>query len=171
MIRCAALTGTIAAVLLFIGNAQAEDKAKESFAEIEIGGTGEWGFSGGGASFGPTGAIEVTPIENWLEIEAGVSPLFGRGQTEWDTELIFKKPWTLSKTVDFMFGVGPEWRHTSASGQPPESIAGEVVFDFQFWPWPERKLGWFVEPAYGYSFSKDHEQSLGVNVGLLIPIP
>jgi divalent metal cation (Fe/Co/Zn/Cd) transporter len=36
---------------------------------------------------------------------------------------------------------------------------------------PDRKFGWFVEPSYSYSFNKEHEQSLGVSMGLLIPIP
>ena len=40
-----------------------------------------------------------------------------------------------------------------------------------FWPWPARKLGLYLEPAYGYSFAKEHEQSLGPSAGLLIPIP
>ena len=40
-----------------------------------------------------------------------------------------------------------------------------------FWPWPERKFGWFLEPTYTYSFAKEHEKSLAVSVGLLITIP
>jgi hypothetical protein len=40
-----------------------------------------------------------------------------------------------------------------------------------FWPWPERKFGWFFEPTFTYSFSKDHEKSLAVSAGLLIAIP
>ena len=115
--------------------------------------------------------MEFTPIEHWLEIEAGVTPLFSRGQTEWGTDLIFKKPWTLTKTVEFMIGVGPEWRHTTGSGQSADSVAGEVVLDFQIWPRPERKFGWFVEPIYSYSFGRGHEHSIGVSVGLLVPIP
>ena len=49
-----------------------------------------------------------TPIENWLELEAGVLPFYSRNSTEWDTDLLFKKPWTLSPTAEFMFGIGPE---------------------------------------------------------------
>ena len=32
-----------------------------------------------------------------------------------------------------------------------------------FWPWPARKLGLYLEPAYGYSFdicAKSHELAL-----------
>ena len=60
------------------------------------------------AGFGPTVAVEVTPLKNWLEIEAGVTPLFSNGHTELDTDLLFKKPFTLSNAVEFMLGVGPE---------------------------------------------------------------
>ncbi len=62
-------------------------------------------------------AVEVTPIENWLELEAGITPLFSRHHsTEWDTDLLFKKPWTLSKKAELMVGVGPEWVHTREPG-------------------------------------------------------
>jgi hypothetical protein len=171
MSTCATSAKLMAALLLFATQVHAAEKDKEPFAEIEIGSAGEWGLSGGGLSFGPTVAVEFTPIEHWLEIEAGVSPLFGRGQTEWDTDLIFKKPWTLSKSVDFMVGFGPEWRQTISGGNTVNSVAGEIVLDFQFWPSPERKFGWYLEPSYGYDFGRGHEQSLGVNVGLLIAIP
>jgi len=81
--------------------------------------------------------------------------------------LLFKKPFTLSNTVEFMVGVGPEWMFTREGAK----FAGEAALDFMFWPLPERKLGWFLEPSYSYSFSSGHEQSLGVSVGLLIAMP
>ncbi len=164
MIECRATMGLVAVLLLFAGQAQAEER--EPSAIIEIGGAGDWGLPGA-SSFGPSAAIEFTPIEHWLEIEAGVSMLFGGSQTEWDTDLLFKKPFTLSKTVEFMIGVGPEWTFSREGTK----IAGEVAADFMFWPTPDRKYGWFLEPSYSYSFSQGHEQSLGVSAGLLIPIP
>ena len=160
-----ARAGLLAALMLFAGNAQGEDK--EPSAIVEIGGAGEWSLRDGGASFGPSVAVEFTPIKDWLEIEAGVTPLFSGFYPEWSTDLLFKKPFTLSKTVEFMVGVGPEWTYTNGGGK----IAGEFALDFMFWPWPERKFGWFLEPTYSYSFGKGHEQSLGVSVGLLIAIP
>jgi hypothetical protein len=63
------------------------------------------------SSLGPTIAVEVEPIEKWLELEAGVTPSFGRHSTEWATDLVFKKPWTLSPKVEFMASIGPEWIH------------------------------------------------------------
>jgi hypothetical protein len=169
MIDYPAMTGLMAALLLFAGPALAEDK--EPFAIVQIGAAGEWSLQDGGSGFGPSVAVETTVIRNWLEIEAGVAPLFGGGQTQWSTDLLFKKPWTLSKTVEFEVGVAPAWLHTTGGGKTTDSLGGEVVAEFLFWPWPDRKLGWYLEPSYGYDFGGRHDQSLGVNVGLLIPIP
>src|SRR6202044_2352112 len=89
-----------------IGFTQAVDK--EPVAVVEVGAAPGWNVTNGGWSFGPTAAVEVTPIENWLELEMGVTPSFRRHSTEWDTDLLLKKPWTLSKKVELMFGIGPE---------------------------------------------------------------
>jgi hypothetical protein len=67
-------------------------------------------------------------------------------------------------------GPGDGARFRWKSGEQP-GIGAEVVLDFMFWPWPGRKFGWFLEPSYSYSFSSGHEQSLGVSVGLPVPIP
>jgi hypothetical protein len=150
--------------LLLPGHARAEDK--EPTAIVELGGAGEWD-SPASSSFGPSVAFEFTPIKEWLEIEGGVAPMFHGGRPEWNTDLLFKKPFTLSDKVEFMVGVGPQL--TLAPGG--SKIAGEFALDFMFWPTSDRKFGWFLEPAYSYSFSRGHEQSLGTTVGLLIPIP
>ena len=162
-----------ASVLIFVGYASAQDKkdAQEEVAIIEIGVAPSRNLKDHRSSFGPTVAVEVTPIEKWLELEAGVTPSFGRGTTEWATDLLFKKPWTLSPALELMAGVGPEWIHTRESGATANSIGGEAVLDFMFWPrrW-KHKYGWYVEPAYEYNFGKGHEQSIGASFGLLIAI-
>lgn len=103
---------------LFIAEAWAEEK--EPTAIVELGTAGEWHFPSG--KLGPTAAVEFTPIKDWLEIEAGVSMLFGGGQREWSTDLLFKKPFTLSDKVEFMFGVGPEWTFS----RDGTKVAGEI---------------------------------------------
>jgi hypothetical protein len=110
----------IASLLLCYGNAfaQSADADKEPVAVIELGGAASRSFADAESSFGPTVAVEVTPIENWLELDAGVTPLFSRHSTEWSTDLLFKKPWTLSKKVEFMVGLGPEWIHSNRFGRP-----------------------------------------------------
>jgi hypothetical protein len=162
----------IASLFLGSGNAfaQAINKEPEPVAIVELGGAGGWNLIGGGSSFGADVAAEVTPIENWLEIEAGVTPLFTRHSTEWDTDLLFKKPWTLSKKAEFMVGVGPEWVHTRQYGATTNSVAAEAVLDFMYWPSGKHRFGWFIEPGYEYNFGRGHERSIGVSGGLLIAI-
>ena len=159
-------------VFVFVGYASAQEKKDvEEVAVIEIGAAPSRNLRDHASSFGPTAAVEVSPIENWLELEAGVTPSFGHNTTEWATDLLFKKPWTLSRTVEFMAGIGPEWIHTKESGSPRNSIAGEAVLDFMFWParW-KHKFGCFVEPGYEYNFGRGHERSIDVTFGLLIAV-
>ncbi len=120
--------------------------------------------------FGPAVSVEATPIEHWLELEAGVTSTFRHHVTEWDTDFLFKKPWTLSDKAEFMFGVGPEWMHTRSYGITTNAIAAEVAGDFMFWPTGKHRFGWYLEPAWDYSFAAGHEQSLGITGGLLIAI-
>jgi hypothetical protein len=161
----------MAALLLFSGFVSGQTDEEEPSAVLELGGATEQSLKGNGSNFGPTIAVEITPIENWLELEAGVTSSFTRGTTEWDTDLLLKKPWTLSDKVEFMFGLGPQWVHASGHGATNNSVGGEVVLDFMFWPASKHGFGWYVEPSYSYDFGKGHEQSLGVSAGLLIAIP
>ncbi len=143
---------------------------KEATAILELGAEPARSLSGGGWALSPTVAAEMTPIENWLELEFGVTPTFSRHSTEWDTDLLFKKPWTLSRQVEFMFGVGPEWIHIRENGVTTNSVAGEIALDFMFWPSSKRMFGWYLEPAYDYTFAHGHDQAIGVSIGLLISI-
>ncbi|MGA7639037.1 MAG: hypothetical protein WCB00_19040, partial [Candidatus Acidiferrales bacterium] len=65
--------------------AQSPDNVTKEVAVVELGGAAERSVTEGNSSFGPTVAVEFTPIENWLELEAGVTPLFRRHSTEWST--------------------------------------------------------------------------------------
>ena len=161
----------MAALFLCSGNTFAQSIDKEPAAVVELGAAAGWSLKDGGSSFGPTIAVELTPIENWLELEGGVTGLFGRHTTEWDTDLLFKKPWTLSHKAEFMFGVGPEWVHTSANGVIKNSVGSEAVLDFMYWPSRKHRFGWYLEPSYEYDFGRGHEQSVGITGGLLIAIP
>ena len=107
------VAGVSVVLLLFASVAIAQTEGEEPAAILELGAAGEQSLAGGGSQFGPTVAVEITPIENWLELEGGVTSLFKHGKTEWDTDLLFKKPWTLSDKVEFMMGIGPEWVHTN----------------------------------------------------------
>lgn len=43
--------------------------------------------------------------------------------------------------------------------------------DFMFWPSGKHRFGWYLEPAYNYSFARGHQKSIGMSGGLLIGIP
>jgi hypothetical protein len=153
------------------GHPREGNKDKDPIAILELGAATSWNLSGGAVTFAPNLAAEITPIENWLELEAGVSPFYTHNSTEWDTDLLFKKPWTISRKTEFMLGVGPEWVHLKQNGKASNSIAGEVAGDFMFWPTSKHRFGWYLEPAYDYSFARGHQQSIGMSGGLLIGIP
>jgi hypothetical protein len=176
VVRAAPFALLIACLMICSGAAFAQpadqpaDVDTEPAAILELGGAASWNLKGGGSSFGADIAAEITPIENWLEIEAGVTPLFTRHSTEWDTDLLFKKPWTLSKKAELMVGAGPEWIHIRQYGITTNSVAVEAVLDFMFWPTGKHRFGWYLEPGYDYSFGRGHEQSLGITGGLLIAI-
>ena len=143
---------------------------KENKAILEAGAATSWNTSRGAATFAPNLAVEIEPIENWLELELGVSPFYTHTAMEWDTDLLLKKPWTLSRKAEFMLGVGPQWVHLKQDRRWTNTIAGEVAGDFMFWPNGKHHFGWFLEPAYDYSFAKGHQKSLGISFGLLIGI-
>jgi hypothetical protein len=155
---------------LSIHSTKPSQDADYTVAILEVGAATNWNFNGGAATFAPNLAAECTPIENWLELEAGVSPFFTRNSTEWDTDFLFKKPWDLTKKAEFMLGVGPQWAHVRQSGKTSDSLSAELAGDFMFWPTGKHRFGWYLEPAYDYSFAGAHQQSIGMSAGLLIGI-
>ena len=138
------LTGLLLAPLWLL--AQSVDK--EPVAVIEIGGAASRSLTNGESNFGASFAVEATAIENWLELEAGITPLFQHHSTEWTIDFLFKKPWTISSKAEFMLGSGPEWIHTNARGVKTNSVAVEVAPDFMFWRSAKHRFGWYLEPSY-----------------------
>lgn len=167
--------GLVAALFLIscAGFAQPADNqpiANEPIAIIELGAANSWNVKGGSSGEGDI-AIEFTPIENWLEMEIGTTPIFASHTVEWDTDVLFKKPWTLSRKAEFMIGIGPEWVHMRQFGIAKNSLAGEFALDFMYWPGARHRFGWFVEPAFDCAVAHEHERSINVSWGLLIAIP
>jgi hypothetical protein len=163
------LCGTINA----IGQKALNDSVgkKEPVAVAEFGGAASYDLKGGGSTFGYNVSVEVTPIEDWLELELGVTPTFGPHLRERDMDLLFKKPWTFSPKVEFMFGVGLAWTHSNNNDVTANAASGEIALDFMFWPSAKHRFGWYLEPAYQYGFGQGHDQSVGISGGLLVAIP
>jgi hypothetical protein len=137
-------------------------------AVIEVGLAGERGVTGSSSSAGGTVAIEFTPIENWLELESGITALRGAGHNEFAVDLLFKKPWRLSATSEFMAGVGPEISYHSGPGAGT-SVATEVVADWMFWP--TKNVGWYLEPGYSFTAVSRGERNVAIAAGLIIGLP
>jgi hypothetical protein len=131
-------------------------------ATLEIGAATERGIGTSSSSVGGTVAVEFTPIEHWLEMETGITAL----QHELSVDLLFKKPWRLSATSEFMAGIGPELSHRSGGGT---SLATEIVADWMFWP--TKNVGWYLEPSYSVTAISGGERNLGMAAGLLIGFP
>ena len=115
--------------------------------------------------WGATVAAEVTPLENWLELEFGVTAIEVDDGTELSSDFLFKKPWRLSSRAEFMAGVGPELVHTSGA-DPGTFLGGEAVLDFMYWP--RKNVGWYVEPSYDLVSRHGVARGLGISAGLLI---
>jgi hypothetical protein len=118
--------------LFFVPRAPAEDGGKGPTAVLELGASAGRNLTDRTSNGGPTVAVEFEPIEGWLEIEIGVTPSFSRRSTEWGADVLFKKPWTLSKKAEVMAGVGPSWVHTRELGTSRNALAAEAVVDFMF---------------------------------------
>ena len=142
----------------------------EPLAIGELGGAINCNINRFSCSGGPSMAIEFTPIKDWLELEFGGTASHDRGISELNFDLLFKKPYTISKTLEFMAGVGPDFSSIKSNGQTIRVWGGEFALDFMYWPFKSKKLGFYAEPAYDYSFSAGNEQTIGFSGGLLVGI-
>jgi Bacterial SH3 domain len=147
-----------------IGDAHQEGPAEHSWI-LELGAAGEWPLNGERANFGGTIAAEIEPIEDWLELEFGVSSLATTGHTELSGDLLFKKPFRLSRTVEFMIGAGPSFSRTFNGSESGNSWSAEFALDWMFWP--TKDIGWFVEPTWSIN-PKNGQQTVAVSLGLLL---
>jgi hypothetical protein len=143
-------------------NAHADD---DHALILELGAAGDWSPAEGfhpGATF----AVEVTPIEHWLELEIGFTAIRAGKSIEMPVDVLFKKPWRFSPQFEFMIGVGPEIVH--ATGPNHATFWGlSSVLDFMFWP--RKNVGWYAEPGYEVTFRDGTtHHGLSIAAGLLL---
>jgi hypothetical protein len=79
-------------------------------------------------------------------LELGITGLATSGRGEISTDLLFKKPFRLSPTVEFMIGAGPEVTQTLSGPDKGTATSAELALDFMFWR--SRNVGWYVEPTW-----------------------
>ena len=133
---------------------------------LEIGGVVDWEVAERAVHGGGTFAFEMTPIENKLELEIGITAVSADGGVEMPVDVLFKKPWRFSPKFEFMIGAGPQVIHSF--GPDHGTFWGvEAVLDFMFWP--RKNVGWYVEPGYEVTFRDGGQhRGVGVSAGLLI---
>jgi len=168
MFRTAAGLGCMLLLGAVRGSAQAGAEVDHR-AVLEVGGAAERSLADRRSNGGATVAVEATPIEGLLELESGVTVLGTGADRRAAVDLLFKKPYRLSPTVEFMVGIGPEWSRPTNAAVRPTSTALEIVLDFMFWP--TRNVGWYVEPSFSGSRGGNGERSLGATAGLLVGWP
>jgi hypothetical protein len=142
-----------------------EESSPEHSFVLEIGTAGEWPLNDEHPNFGGAIAAEVEPIENWLELEFSLSTLATAGHTELSGDLLFKKPFRLSPTVEFMVGAGPSFSRTLDGPDRGDAWSPEFALDWMFWP--TKNIGWFIEPTWSVN-PRNGQQSTAVSIGVLI---
>jgi hypothetical protein len=147
-------------------DASAQDDREHALV-LQIGPAGEWPFNDR-ANFGGMFAVEKTVIEDWLEIEVGLTALGTAGRTELSGDILFKKPFRISPTFEFMIGVGPSISRALNGEDQSTTVSAGFALDFMFWP--TKDIGWFVEPTWTIN-PRNGQQSFAASAGLLIGIP
>jgi hypothetical protein len=162
----------LAVVLGLATNGNPEDRrAAEPTPEeghalvLELGPAGDWSPSEG-LHLGGTFALEVTPLEHWLELECGLTVLHADGGAELTFDVLFKRPWRVSSQIEFMVGVGPQIVRRAG---PRGATFGGLAAVADLMVWPRKNVGWYVEPGYEVTFRRgDRQSALGIAAGLLI---
>ena len=159
------LSAGIAVTLLLFARpiVAAEDQGEHNFV-LELGPAAEWPLHAQ-ANYGGNVAVEKEVIEDWLELELGVSYLGSNGRNEMETDFLFKKPFQLSPTVEMMIGVGPSVNRTFHGPERGTSTSVEFAADFMFWP--TKDIGWYVEPTWSV-VPGTGERAFGATGGLTV---
>src|SRR5258708_22628393 len=86
----------------------AEPENVEHTVIVGAGGAIERELSDRSTHAGANVFLEYEAIESWLELELGISWLAVPGGTELPIDLLVKKPFSLTRELEVMVGVGPQ---------------------------------------------------------------
>jgi len=161
----AALIATTAAHLAAAAGPEPEEEAIEHAIILGVGGAVE--FELGDRSFHPGANVfaEYEAIENWLEFELGASMLSAEGGVEMPIDFLLKKPFRLSRNVEFMVGLGLEIVGVSGTKRNGTFGGTELALDLMFWPL--NRIGLWVEPSYGVVFRSETSRGMGSTGGVI----
>jgi hypothetical protein len=135
------------------------DDAFEHTIIVGAGGAGEVEIAEGSLRTGGNVFVEWEAIAEWLELELGASLLAAEGGFELPVDLLFKKPFRVSRHVEVMIGLGPEVVHVSTPAKNGTYAGVEFALDFMFWPSP--RVGFWVEPSYDVVFRSPASSGFG----------
>jgi hypothetical protein len=149
--------------------AHAEDKPEEVLDHkiiVGVGGASELELRERAFHAGGNVMVEWEAVESWLELELSASVLAADKGVEVPIDLIFKKPFRLSRHAEFMVGIGPELVHVSTPTTKATYCGGQIALEFMYWP--SRRLGFWLEPSYDLILRDRATPSVGGTGGLLI---
>ena len=133
---------------------------------IGVGGATEYELGNGSFHSGANVMVEWDAIENWLELEVATSLLAADKGIELPVDLIVKKPFRLTQSVELMLGVGPELVRISTPARKTTYAGGQIAVDFMLWP--SHRFGLWVEPTYDLVFRHTLSHGIGSTGGLLV---
>src|ERR1700760_3176025 len=127
------LCGVVAGIFLALalaGMAAAKNEDVEHKFVLELGTAGEWPLTNEPGNFGGTFAVEFEPIENWLELAFGITTLNTTGHSDLSGDLLFKKPFKITPSFEFMMGAGPSVSQTLNGPDRGTKVSAEFALDF-----------------------------------------
>jgi hypothetical protein len=144
-----------------------DTEVDEHATSIELGAAVERSITQKTLASGVTVAANLTAIEDLLEIEVGATWLNSSGHTEFDGDVLLKKPFRLSSTTELEIGLGPQVGRILRGNDRGNSVGMDFAVELE--SWPTKSIGWFVGPDYGYGIGKNRgERSVGVSGGILV---
>jgi hypothetical protein len=155
-------------LLVLSAAVRAEDEVGNHGWVLELGPAAEWPLGSDPANYGASLAVEKELIEGWLEVEFGMAAHWTSGRTELSWDLLFKKPFTLSPTVELMVGLGPEFVQTLNGADMGTKVNAEFALELMVWP--TKRVGWFIEPTFSVN-PGNGQAAFALTGGIIISFP
>lgn len=143
-----------------------EDEDVDRTLVVGLGGAAEVEVADGTLCPGGNIFVEWDAVENGLELELGVSALGAENALQVPVDLLFKKPFRLTRWVEFMVGLGPEIVTTFNGPTKGTRFGGEAALDFMFWPW--QRGGFWIEPSCDVVFQDGVSLGIGSTGGIMV---